>query len=305
MTYRCFFSFVLLFYCLIPGISSAQKDSVSTGKVNRQRLMLVAGTEAGLYLGSMAYLQYVWYKDHERVPFEFYNDSKGYLQVDKFGHAYGAYLESYAGYHALRWAGLSRNKALIYGGSLGFLLQLPIEVWDGMYEGWGFSWSDIGANAFGSALVVGQELIFREQVAKYKFSFAPSPYAKQANGYLGETFAGQLFNDYNGHTYWLSFGLNRIIPSDHIPDWLNIAVGYGANGMFGEFDNLKYYQGEPIPETRRYRQFLLSLDVDWTKIKTRNKFLQKVFQGMFMIKMPFPALEINTLGRVRGYGVYY
>jgi len=47
-------------------------------------------------------LSFIWYKDEPRVPFEFYNDSKGYLQVDKFGHAFGAYFESYVGYHALR-----------------------------------------------------------------------------------------------------------------------------------------------------------------------------------------------------------
>jgi hypothetical protein len=82
------------------------------------------------------------------------------------------------------------------------MLQLPIEIWDGMYEGWGFSWSDVGANALGSALVIGQELAFQEQIVKYKFSFSPSPYAPKANGYLGNGF-DELFYDYNGHTYWL------------------------------------------------------------------------------------------------------
>ena len=67
--------------------------------------------------------------------------------MDKFGHAYGAYLMSYAGFKSLRWAGLSRSKTAIYGAGMGFLLQMPIEIWDGMYEGWGFSWSDVGAIA--------------------------------------------------------------------------------------------------------------------------------------------------------------
>jgi len=59
---------------------------------------------------------------------------------------------------------------LIYGGMLGFMLQAPIEILDGMYEGWGFSWGDMAANAAGSGLVIGQELLFNEQVVKYKFS---------------------------------------------------------------------------------------------------------------------------------------
>jgi len=39
------------------------------------------------------------------------------------------------------------------------VLQTPIEVWDGLYEGWGFSWSGMGANALGSAFVISQKLL--------------------------------------------------------------------------------------------------------------------------------------------------
>jgi hypothetical protein len=288
--------------------TKAQSDSSTALKhkdsINYKRIWTVAGTEAALWAGSMAYLQFVWYKDAKRVPFEFYNDSKGYLQVDKFGHMYGSYLESYIGYHSLRWAGLSKKKALIYGGTLGIFLQTPIEVWDGMYEEWGFSWSDMAANTLGSAFVIGQELLWDEQKIKYKFSFSPSPYAKVANGYLGTGF-GQLFNDYNGHTYWLSTGINNIIPNKILPKWLNIAAGYSANGMIGEFENLHSYHGVKIPEYQRYRQYLLSLDIDWTKIKTNNRILKTLFQGMFMVKLPFPAIEINGLGQVKGHWLYY
>lgn len=267
--YICVFCIVLL----IHPQSFGQGDSLavhSSSQLNYKRLWTVLGTETALWAGSMAYLQFVWYKDAKRVPFEFYDDSKGYLQVDKFGHMYGAYLQSYVGYHSLRWAGVSKNKALLYGGTLGILLQTPIEVWDGMYEEWGFSWSDMAANALGSAFVIGQELLWDEQKIKYKFSFTPSPYAKAANGYLGTGF-GQLFNDYNGHTYWLSMGIHEIVPNKILPKWLNVAVGYSANGMIGEFENLRRYNGVDIPEYQRYRQYMFSLDVDWTKIKTNNR----------------------------------
>ena len=276
------FIYFLLFLPLLGRAQNCEPGLQYPDSVKRGRILAIAGTEAALYIGSMAYLQFVWYKDHKRVPFEFYNDSKGYLQVDKFGHMYGSYLESYIGYHALRCAGVKKGKALLLGGTLGIILQTPIEVWDGLYEGWGFSWSDMGANAAGSAIVIGQELLFDKQLVKYKFSFWPSPYAKQANGYLGSGF-DQVFNDYNGHTYWLSMPLNQIIPSKKLADWLCISAGYGANGMFGEFENERTYHGMILPETERYRQYLLSLDVDWTKIKTRSKFLRTLFQGMFMV----------------------
>jgi len=277
------------------------QDTISLKKA---RLTGVISGASALYIGSMAYLQYIWYKDHERVPFEFYNDLGGYNQIDKFGHIYGSYLESYIGFHSLLWSGVSRKKAVIYGGSLGFIMQLPIEIWDGMYEGWGFSWSDAGANALGSLLVIGQELAFQEQIVKYKFTFSPSPYAAQANGYLGTGF-NQLFYDYNGHTYWLSAGINKVIKNKIIPEWVNFAIGYSAGGMFGEFENKTQYKGVTIPPTERYRKFLFSFDIDFCKIPVRDKNLKRLFNSMFMIKVPFPAIEINTKGQLKFHPLYY
>jgi hypothetical protein len=288
----------------ITSDSLHQQVNKDSSKIILSRFVPIVGGISSLYVGSMAYLQFIWYKDQPRVQFQYYNDLAGYNQIDKFGHVYGAYLESYIGFHSLLWAGVSRKKATIYGGSLGFMLQLPIEIWDGMYEGWGFSWSDVGANALGSALVIGQELAFQEQIVKYKFSFSPSPYAPKANGYLGNGF-DELFYDYNGHTYWLSLGLNKIIPKKQIPDWINIAFGYSAGGMYGEFKNIKSYDGKSIPETERYRQYLLSLDIDFAKIPTKNKFLKTVFNCMFLVKIPFPALEINSKSEIKLHGLYY
>jgi hypothetical protein len=305
---------VLLFILIIntPSYSSIIACATDEGRtilqdstpLKKSRLITVVSGVSVAYLGSMGYLQYVWYKDHERVPFEFYNDLNGYNQIDKFGHIYGAYMESYIGFHSFLWAGVSRKKAVLYGGSLGFFLQLPIEIWDGMYEGWGFSWSDVGANALGSLLFIGQELVFHEQIVKYKFTFSPSPYAPQANGYLGEGF-NQLFYDYNGHTYWLSAGINRLIKNEIIPEWVNFAIGYSAGGMFGEFENITQYRGVTIPETKRYRQFLFSFDIDFCKIPARNKNLKRLFNFMFMIKVPFPAIEINTKGQFKFHPLYY
>jgi hypothetical protein len=291
----------------IPLIANAQ-DSISksdSNQQNRKTLYKAIAFESVYYAGAMLVLQNSWYKDRRVVPFHFYNDNKGYLQVDKFGHAFGAYVESYVGYHCLLNAGVSKTNALIYGGSLGLILQTPIEIMDGIHDGWGFSWGDMAANAIGSGLFVGQELLFNEQVVKYKFSYWESNYSHKANGYLGKTTMDRLLKDYNGHTYWFSMPVNRLIFNKHIPSWLNIAVGYGANGMYGEYGNISGYNGAEIPVTTRYRQYLLSLDIDWTKIKTRSKFLKVILQGMTFIKLPFPTLEYNSKGNFKPYWLYF
>jgi uncharacterized protein YfiM (DUF2279 family) len=281
--------------------NTRNEDSLT---VNRARMTTVVSGVSAIYIGYMSYLQYVWYKDHERVPFHYYNDAKGYNQIDKLGHVYGSYMLSYMGYKSLVWAGMERNKAALYGGGMGFLMQLPIEIWDGMYEGWGFSWSDVAANGVGSALMLAQELMFQEQLVHYKFTFRPTIYARQANGYLGEGFS-QLLNDYNGHTYWLSMGVKRIIKNPHIPNWLNFAIGYSAGGMFGEFENKMSHRGVLIPETERYRQFLFSLDIDFSKIPVKSRFLSGLFNYMFVLKVPFPTIEFNTKGEMRFHPLYF
>jgi uncharacterized protein YfiM (DUF2279 family) len=297
----------IIAFLLCTSMSLAQKNVLTqdSGVVKKGKLLPIIATESALYAGSMAYLQFIWYKDHQRVHFHYYNDNAGYLQIDKFGHTFGSYLESYIGYHLLRGAGVKKKQALIYGATLGIVLQTPIEVFDGMYEGWGFSWGDMIANTAGSALVIGQELLFDEQIAKMKFSFWRSAYAKQANGYLGENSLQSLFYDYNGHTYWLSVPMNKFIFKNKLPHWAIIAVGNSANGMFGEFENKTHYRGVDIPQTNRERQFILSLDVDWTRIKTNSKVLRKVFKGMFFVKMPFPALEITSGGKIKGHLLYF
>ena len=302
---RIIFCVLVSLIAFTPSRSQVVKNKNYPDEINKRMLTTAIVSESVFYFGGMSYLQFLWYKDHERVPFHFYNDNSGYLQVDKFGHSFGSYLESYIGYHWLRRSGVPKKQSLLYGGTLGFLLQAPIEVFDGLYEGWGFSWGDIVANTSGAAFLIGQELLFDDQVFKYKMSMSQSEYAPLANGYLGNNIFESLFYDYNSLTFWISGNVNRFVMHDKLPDWLNLSVGYSANGMYGEFTNRRYFRGVVIPETERYRQFLLSLDIDWTKIHTNSRFLNGVLQAMAFIKLPFPALEFNTLGKLKGYWMYY
>lgn len=301
---------ILFFICIslmLSKYSVAQDNDLSIDTLTQSKMKVykALGVTSTYYAASLFVLSKTWYSDRERVSFHFYNDNKGYLQVDKFGHTFGAYVYSYLGFHYLLNSGYSRKDALYYGATLGLILQTPIEIMDGLYEGYGFSWGDMAANTIGSTIVFGQELLFKEQIIKYKFSYWESIYSSNANGYLGENSFDRIFNDYNGHTYWLLCPINRILPNKITPDWLNIAVGYGANGMYGEFENITEYNGVAIPEAIRYRQYLLSLDIDWTKIKTNSKFLKIVLKGMTFIKMPFPTLEYNSKGEIKGYWIYY
>ncbi|MDA3881338.1 MAG: DUF2279 domain-containing protein [Prolixibacteraceae bacterium] len=295
----------IAFLLLFGKTPKAQESYDTTTTVNKKMVITAITTETLIYAGGLSYLHYIWYKDHERVPFHFYNDNSGYLQMDKMGHAFASYAESYVAYNWLRKAGVSKKNALIYGGSMGFIMQLPIEVFDGVYEGWGFSWGDVIANTAGCVLLVGQEMAFDQQIMRYKISLSPSDMSKNAYGYLGNNIVENFAYDYNAHTYWLSMNANRIAFKNTLPDWINISVGYSANGMLGEFENRSYYVGMRLPEYDRTRQFLLSLDVDWGKIPTESKFLKGLFTALNFVKLPFPALEINSQGNFNAYWLYF
>lgn len=294
----------ILFLIVTKSVAQLSSLANNPDSIVKPRLYGIIGSGTGLYLGGLSYLSFVWYKDHERVPFHFYDDSRGYLQMDKFGHAYAAYWESYAAYQALRWAGLDKRKALLWGGPVGFLFQLPIEVFDGLYEGWGFSWWDVGANAFGSALFSFQQALFDDQVMLMKFSYSPSGYPKYHH-ILGETELQSFFLDYNGHTHWLSVNLRGISGIEAVPPWLNVAFGYSANGMIKELENPTWYRGQPFPHLERYRQFLFSLDIDLTKIPARRKWVRTTLKTINLIKIPFPAIEYNRVDGVKFNPLYF
>ncbi|HEX7414349.1 MAG TPA: hypothetical protein VF411_09940, partial [Bacteroidia bacterium] len=46
----------------------------------------------------------------------------------------------------------------------------------------------------------------------------------------------------------------------------------------------------------RYRKYYFSLDIDFTKIKTKSKLLQSVFSVVNGFKLPFPAIEFDKHG---------
>lgn len=273
--------------------------------LNKNRLKKVLLAESTAYVTGLYFLNNVWYKNHQPVPFHFHNDLSGWLQIDKAGHMYGAYYESYYGIKALRWSGVSEKRAIWFGGSLGLLMQTPIEVFDGLYAGYGFSVSDMVANALGSALVVGQELRWKKQRITMKFSYHPTQYPEYRPSVFGSSAVEHFFTDYNGHTYWLSANISAFFPGIRLPRWLNLAAGYGAKGMLAEFENPNYHRENPLPVFERSRQIYLSVDLNLKAFQTKSTFLKNLLKTLNMIKIPAPAIVFNSSGGVVFHPVYF
>lgn len=290
-------------YIVHPFYLNAVPDtSLSTQyPYNKKRVKLVTAGNIIGYSGAMVGLYSAWYSKYPQTNFHFFNDNREWQQVDKVGHAFSAYAESYGSMEMWRWTGVSRKQRILLGGLSGAAYQTVIEVLDGFSEGWGWSWGDFGANIFGSGVLVGQELAWDEQRVRFKFSFHKKKYGSpqlnsRADELFGKTQQERFIKDYNAQTYWLSANLKSFMPKSNLPGWLNVAVGYGAEGMFGGHENVWKNGTTTIDRTdiKRYRQWYIAPDIDLNRIKTKSKVLKFTLGILNVLKFPAPSLEFSN-----------
>ncbi|MBK7099246.1 MAG: DUF2279 domain-containing protein [Sphingobacteriales bacterium] len=228
-------------------------------------------------------------------------------------HAWSAYQLTSASYRAWKWTGVNEKKALLYAGISGPGFLTVIEILDGFSQGWGFSMGDMAANVFGSGLFLGQQALWNKQKFTFKFSFHKKYYQealleKRADNLFGKSWYERMLKDYNAQTYWLSGNIHSFFPKSKFPKWLNISFGYGAEGMFGGYEN-KWTDknGTVIDRTdlKRIQKFYLAPDIDLTRIRTSSRFLKTTFYLFNSLKFPAPTIMIDSKGKIHGYLLYF
>ncbi len=283
--------FLISFYK--PTQSSAQTNSDS---INHKKLNTVIAASAATYTLAMVGLAHTWYSDFDRQSFRFFNDASEWKQIDKVGHFYSAFHLADLSAKTLRWTGLSKRKSNTIGTAASFVLMSSIEIFDGYSSGYGASVYDIGANAAGAYLYLGQQLLWDEIRVYPKFSFHQTYLSNLRPNLLGSSLSEEILKDYNGQTYWLSVDMDKFTP---FPKWLNWAVGYGGHDMIFASDSANEVNG-----FYPYRQFYLSLDIDLTGIKTKSKAIKTLFYIINMVKLPTPTLEFSK-GRIKPHAFYF
>ena len=298
---------LLILLLTVPAVK-AQSDLYNyPDTINRKRLNTVIIGSSVTYAATLSVLYFAWYKDTPSSSFHFINDGGNWMGVDKVGHAQTAYTFTNYGYWMLRWAGVNNKKAAWYGGLMGFSAMTVIEILDGFSAEYGASYWDLLANGIGAGISVSQNLLWEEQRILMKFSYHPTDYAQYNPEQLGETTSQRILKDYNGHTYWLSASIGSFIKKEHkFPDWICVSGGYGAKGMLGPQSNPEYDDnGNPLPHFNRTPQFFLSMDIDWTRIRTNSGFLKFTFKLLSFVKLPFPTLEYNREDGLVGHWIYF
>lgn len=295
--------FFLIGFQAVFAQSAMDKFLKPSDSLNKKRQKGVIISEAVLASGTLVGLNQLWYADYPKSDFHFINDNSEWLQMDKAGHLFSSYHLGRSGAEMLHWSGANKKNQLVYGAGLGFVFLTAVEVFDGFSSEWGASSGDIIANASGTALYVSQELIWQEQRITPKFSFHTTQYASYRPEVLGRSFTEQILKDYNGQTYWLSVNLYSFSKESKIPKWLNLALGYGAEGMVT--GNRENYSQNVTYNPQRFRQFYLSLDADLTKINTKSHFLKTIFSVLNTVKIPAPTIEITHLDGIKWHLIYF
>jgi len=270
------------------------------------RLKTVVITEIATGVAISAGLYFLWYKKHPRSSFHFFNDNNEWLQVDKVGHATTAYNIGVIQYDLMRWCGVNNDVSITVGSLTTLGYMSIIEVFDGFSSKWGFSKGDMLANIIGVALFAGQQRGWNQQRISLKWSFHGSPYAKYYPAELGSNFFSRMLKDYNGQTYWLSFNVASFLPTNSgFPYWLNMDIGYGAEGMIGARENPPVIGGKPVPDFPRYRKWFFAPDADLFRIPTQSGFYNAAAYLTKFSKIPAPTLEWNRIKGLKFYPIYY
>ncbi|MEM8582806.1 MAG: DUF2279 domain-containing protein [Bacteroidota bacterium] len=276
--------------------------------LSSSRFWTALGIGSGLYLGSTYALYQTWYKEFDRGPFRTFNDWPEWLQMDKAGHFFSAYFQSRYSYYGARWTGMSRSGSRWAAIGVSTIIQSTIEVFDGFSPQWGFSWSDIAANSLGTGFFIAQDLLWQEQriVVKVGNNLRDHPdWPISSNGVqsnlgdisrerFGEYPFERFLKDYNNQSLWLSANLRSFLPQSGIPQWLNLAVGYGAENVYGALGNNWTAEGQSFKfPGERYRQWFISPDIYLSRIPTKKRWVRLVLGLLDIIKVPAPTLELS------------
>ncbi len=304
-----FFFYIFIFIASV-GTAVAQdslKCLVPSPEFKKDRFLAVVGAQVAGYGGSLALLGSAWYRNYDRSLFHSFDDSREWLQMDKAGHLTTSFYLGRIGIEMFEWSGVGKKRAMWYGAASSFLYLSGIELLDGFSDGWGFSWTDLAANTLGAGLTIGKKCIENRNSnsrflrgigsTSFKFSFHQTAWPELRPSLLGDNLQENILKDYNGQSYWMSLNFSSFLGNENkFPKWLNLAFGYGGEGMISGHPEYVMLESGSTIWVERYRQYYFSLDIDLSRFKTRSHLLKTVFSAFSFIKIPAPALEMSRKG---------
>jgi hypothetical protein len=261
----------------------------STCAARRDNVTAIRTGVAASFLAGNVYLWHYFKKawwSGEKAPHLFFHADwdQNFRDQDKFGHLFGGYQLTRVGHDALKYACVSEKKAQLISAGYALFFQTQIEVFDGHYKKYGFSYADELANATGLVFAVAQERHPWLKAIKPTMSYHQTAALRNRNNYPTPTELRPSL-DYSGQTYWFSTDVNALLPDDKKKYWpsaVRLSFGHSIT------DWILPTNGAQV---RAKRRIFVSLDLDPEKLPGDNHLWKQIKHELSYYHMPAPALQ--------------
>lgn len=283
---------------IICADSAAQPPTPESG-VQLKRLALVGGGGATLHYLGFKYVDRAWYQGQKTDSIRWLYDWGGdtYVNLDKGGHFMGGLFMAQTLNEAYAWTGFSPRTAALLGTMTSWAVLLEVEMRDAYFDQWGFSVPDFVANSLGASIPLVHTLFPRSRAVRFKFSYHPSPlyldHAERAR--TNRPHIDHMIDDYEGMTFWATLALDDVLTGrsrEVWPDWLGLAIGYGATGLHGSNvksrGRFKYYPDRPDARP----EILVALDYDANYLPGHGPLWDYFKRQLNWLHLPSPAVRI-------------
>jgi hypothetical protein len=264
------------------------------------RLALLGGTGLTIHYLGFKYFDRAWYQGQKLDHIRWIKDWGGdtYLNMDKGGHFMGGMFMAQTLTEAYGWGGVSPRLAALAGTLTSWALLLEIEMRDAYFDQWGFSIPDFTANTIGATVPLIHTLWPASRAVRFEFGYFPSDLYldRSQRRAAGRPFTEHMIDDYEGMTVWMAVSVNQFLDGraeEWWPDFLGVALGYGARGLHGSNvkskGRFKYYKD--LPDARP--ELLVALDCDPRFLPGQGRVWGYFKEQLRWLHLPAPAVRLS------------
>ena len=294
---------LLLLAWTTPAHPQAAADSSG---LRPARLALLGGTGLTIHYLGFKYFDRAWYQGQKLDHIRWIRDWGGdtYLNMDKGGHFMSGMFMAQTLTEAYGWGGVSPRLAALAGTLTSWALLLQVEMRDAYFDQWGFSIPDFTANTIGATVPLIHTLWPASRAFRFKFGYFPSTlYLDREERAREEELAGRpvrpytehAIDDYEGMTIWMALSIDQFLSGraeEVWPDFLGVALGYGATGLHGSNAKSKgrFKKFKERPDARP--ELLVALDWDPRFLPGEGRVWRYFVEQLNWLHLPAPALRI-------------
>ena len=258
---------------LALAVAAADAHAATCPASRPLRLVAIAGTYAAGEAALVAIQAHDWWTT-PTTSFHVVWDPSANKNQDRLLHAAFAYHASQLGADVFRWACFSQPAATWLGAALGFALEIPKEIGDGLHQDEGFSGPDMLGGLLGAVLPAARATWGPARLVSLKVNYWPSAELRNRDGRPQP----HLDTDYAGQRYYLAVSPGALGRTAPWPPWLGVALGH----------SVPYWCTQPP-----VNEWYLALDLRFESLPLHGGVWRRVAWVLDQIHVPAPGVRLR------------